>query len=102
MVLVEERKAKGIKDEIGKAATPLPAGTDSLKLGRKVQTELVGQPVTGPLFDFVPVINEYLQAHLFGDIFASDVLDHKSREIVTISALGNMVGVEPQLKAHLA
>lgn len=101
MTLVNERKAKGMNDTLGKDAAPLPKEFDSLKIGTEVQTELSGKPVAGPLFDFAPVINEYLQAHLFGDIFARDVLDRKARELVTVSALSNMTGVEPQLKAHL-
>ena len=42
---------------------------DSLKRGTKVQTELCGGPVKGALFDFAPAIDDYLKAHLFGDIF---------------------------------
>ncbi len=99
--VVNERKANGISDTIGKDATPLPAGTNPLKLGIEVQTELAGGPVTGPLFDFAPIINEYLQSHLFGDIFGRDVLTRQERELVTVAALSNMEGVEPQLKAHL-
>ncbi len=99
--VVNERKANGINDTTGKDATPLPAGTDPLKLGIEVQTELAGGPVTGPLFDFAPIINEYLQSHLFGDIFGRDVLTRQERELVTVAALSNMEGVEPQLKAHL-
>lgn len=99
--VVEARKARGLTDEVGADATPLPTGTDPLRLGEAVQTELVGRPVTGPLFDFAPVINDYLKSHLFGDIFARDVLDRRSRELVTVAALANLEGVGAQLQAHL-
>ncbi len=101
MAVVNERKTKGVNDPAGKDATALPNDFNSLDVGTQVQTELVGQPVKGALFDFVPVINTYLQSHLFGDIFTRDVLDHKTRELVTVSILSNINGAEPQLKAHV-
>ena len=101
MSVVEERKARGVEDEVGPDASPLPEGWDSLRQGTKVQTELSGSPVEGPLFDFAPVANEYLRSHLFGDIFARDILDYSEREIVTVAALSSMEGVESQLGAHI-
>ncbi|MFT4300179.1 MAG: carboxymuconolactone decarboxylase family protein [Desulfovibrio sp.] len=95
-----EREAKGIRDEPGKEASPVPAGTTSLERGTKVQTTLAGAPVKGGLMDFAPAIDEFLKAHLFGDIFGRDNLDWQSREIATVSALASMDGVESQLRAH--
>jgi alkylhydroperoxidase/carboxymuconolactone decarboxylase family protein YurZ len=51
--------------------------------------------------EFVPAIDEFLRAHLFGDIFGRDNLDFQSREIATISALATLAGVESQLRGHL-
>jgi len=101
MGVLDERKAKGIKDEIGKAPAALPPGKSSLEVGKEVQTKLSGGPVAGPLFDFAPDINTFLQSHLFGDLFARGILDYGSREIVTLSALASIDGVDPQLKAHI-
>lgn len=101
MGVVEERRARGIEDETGEAPRSVPGGQDSLERGREMQTRLAGQPVTGPLFEFAPGINELLQAHLFGDLFARGVLDERDRELVTVSALASMDGVESQLKAHI-
>jgi 4-carboxymuconolactone decarboxylase len=101
MSVVEERKAAGITDPMGEGASALPADKSSLELGKAVQTELAGRPVTGPLFDFAPAINTFLQSHLFGDLFARGILDYQSREIATLSALANIAGVESQLKAHV-
>ena len=47
-----------------------------------------------------PEINQFLQAHLFGDIFARDNLDWQSRELATVGALAATPGVEAQLLSH--
>ncbi len=101
MTLLDERKAKGIKDEKGKEPDPLPSNKSSVELGKAVQIELVGRPVAGPLFDFAPDINTFLQSHLFGDLFLRGVLDYPSRELATVSALASIEGVESQLKSHI-
>ncbi|MGD9123582.1 MAG: carboxymuconolactone decarboxylase family protein [Desulfarculaceae bacterium] len=100
MGLLEERQQKGISDEAGKEASPLPADINTLELGTENQTRLVGKPVVGKLFTFSPAIDRFLKAHLFGDIFARDILDWKSRELTTIAALCSIRGVNPQLAAH--
>ena len=101
MALVKERDAKGIRDAQGKLPGPLPSGK-SIDFGTANQTKLCGAPVKGALFDFAPAIDEYLKAHLFGDIFGRDNLDWKTREIATIAALAAMPGVESQLNSHIA
>ena len=100
MGVLEERQKRGIKDELGKEANPLPANKNSIELGTEVQTRLAGKPVTGPLFTFAPAIDRFLKGHLFGDIFGRDNLDFQSREIATIAALAGMEGVSAQLQAH--
>jgi alkylhydroperoxidase/carboxymuconolactone decarboxylase family protein YurZ len=100
MGVVEERLKKGIKDEQGREPSPLPTGKTRLELGTQIQTQLVGAPVSGPLYTFAPAIDVFLKEHLFGDIFGRDNLDFKNREIATIAALASMEGVNPQLRAH--
>ena len=100
MGVMEEREKKGIKDEIGKEASPFPADKSSIELGTEIQTGLAGRPVTGAIYTFTPAIDQFLKGHLFGDIFGRDNLDFQSREIATISALSNMTGVNSQLQAH--
>ncbi|WP_411354677.1 carboxymuconolactone decarboxylase family protein [Vibrio parahaemolyticus] len=100
MEVVEVRKNRGITDILGRESTPLTADKSSLELGSQNQTTLVGMQVKGPLFDFSPQIDQYLKAHLFGDIFARDLLTWKQREIATIAALANIKGVNSQLAAH--
>ena len=101
MTLVRERAAKGISDAAGKLPGPLPSGK-SIEFGTANQTRLCGGPVKGELFEFAPAIDEYLKAHLFGDIFGRDNLDWRTREIATVAALGAMDGVESQLSSHIA
>ncbi len=101
MKVHDERKQRGIQDAAGKEPGPLPADYDALAVGTENQTKLVGAPVKGALFDFAPAIDQYLKAHLFGDIFVRDNLDWKSRELATIAALAAMQGVEAQLRSHL-
>ena len=99
--LLNERKANGIQDPRGKEPGPLPDGK-SIDFGTANQTRLCGAPVKGALFDFAPAIDEYLKAHLFGDIFGRDNLDWRTRELATIAALAAMDGVESQLASHIA
>lgn len=101
MNVVKQRVDSGTSDTVGSVASAVPAGTTSVEYGRKVQTELVGRPVAGPLFDFAPDINTLLQGHLFGDLFARGILSYQERELATVAALTAMEGVEPQLRAHI-
>ena len=96
--VLEQRNAEGKITVEGEEASPLPKNFDALKVGTEVQTKLSGRPFN---YDFCPAEDYYLKAHLFGDIFARDVLTHAERELITVSALSGMDGVEPQLKAHV-
>lgn len=100
MAVMEERQKKGIKDEVGREASPYSVNKSSVEIGTDIQTRLVGKPVSGPIYTFAPAIDHFLKGHLFGDIFGRDNLDFQSREIATISALASMDGVTPQLQAH--
>lgn len=97
MYLEEER---GNKDEQGTLPSAKPQGS-SLEFGTENQTKLVGAPVKGKLFEFAPAIDEYLKAHLFGDIFARDNVDWQTRELATIAMLASINGVESQLNSHI-
>jgi quercetin dioxygenase-like cupin family protein len=101
--VLEARKQRGVEDEPGREpGRVIPVGDELLARGKANQTRIAGAPVQGPLFDFVPVINQYLQAHLFGDIFERDNLDWQSRELATVAALAATPGVESQLRSHMA
>lgn len=98
---VDERKASGKATEVGRESTPIPSDRNSLVYGTQVQTEIVGMEVKGGIYDFAPMADRYLKAHLFGDIFGQDILDYRTRELVTVAALASMDGVNPQLQAHI-
>jgi 4-carboxymuconolactone decarboxylase len=101
MGVLEEREHKGIKDEIGKEASPLPANKTSVELGIEILTSLTGTSAAGKYSAFTPAIDTFLKGHLFGDIFGRDNLDFQSREIATISALAALERVNPQLQSHI-
>ena len=96
--VIDDRQAKGAKVIAGEDASPMSDDYDALKQGTEVQTQLTGKPFN---YEFAPATDYYLKAHLFGDIFARDNLTYADRELVTVSALSGLEGVEPQLKAHV-
>ena len=103
MNVVRAREAQGIATAPGKGPTrKVPVGDALRAVGTANQTRISGAPVTGPVMDFAPIINQYLQTHLFGDIFERDTLDWQSRELATVGALAVMPGVEAQLRSHMA
>lgn len=102
MSVVQARKQRGIDDAPGREPNrAIPTGDELLAAGTANQTKISGAPVKGPVFEFAPVINRFLQTHLFGDIFERDNLDWQSRELATVGALAATPGVEPQLRSHM-
>lgn len=105
---LDERKAKGINDNVGREATPVN-DTSKYETGWKNLARLGGRPTDGPIEKptsgygaFSPEIDRFLKEHLFADLFSRDVLTYAERELTTISvliALGK--GVEPMLASHL-
>ncbi|MBI6945509.1 carboxymuconolactone decarboxylase family protein [Pseudomonas koreensis] len=103
MTVVQARKQRGIDDAPGREpGRAIPTGDELLAAGTANQTRISGGPVKGPVFEFAPVINRFLQTHLFGDIFERDNLDWQSRELATVGALAATPGVESQLRSHMA
>lgn len=103
MAVVETRKGQGIADASGQPPRGrIPVGDALREVGTANQTLISGAPVKGPVMEFAPVINQFLQTHLFGDIFERDNLDWQSRELATVGALAAMPGVEAQLRSHMA
>jgi 4-carboxymuconolactone decarboxylase len=108
MAVLDERKAKGIKDNIGREATPIN-DPNKYETGWKNLAKLGGRSTDGPIEKptsgygaFSPEIDRFLKEHLFADLFSRDVLTFAERELTTISvliALGS--GVEPMLSSHL-
>ncbi|WP_428999362.1 carboxymuconolactone decarboxylase family protein [Stenotrophomonas rhizophila] len=103
MAVVEARKGQGMTDAPGQPPSgEIPVGAALRAVGTANQTRISGAPVTGPVMEFAPVIKQFLQSHLFGDIFERDNLDWQGRELATVGALAAMPGVEAQLRSHMA
>jgi alkylhydroperoxidase/carboxymuconolactone decarboxylase family protein YurZ len=83
MKVMQDRRQRGIQDAPGREPSrAIPTGEALLSAGTANQTRISGAPVKGPVFDFAPVINQFLQTHLFGDIFERDNLDWQSRDCI--------------------
>ena len=104
MGVLDERKAKGIEDAVGKEASPVQPDLDRDEYGAKVRAKLAGleTDISGARWQlFSPAIDTFLKEHLFADLFVRDVISHQDRELATIAALANMTGTEGQLRFHL-
>ena len=104
MTVLEERKAKGINDVMGTEASPIKDERSKYQRGKAILYTLLGAPQNGPptgYSAFAPQIEIFLKEHLFADIFERDVLTYAERELVTVSVLSSIGGVEPMLRSHL-
>jgi alkylhydroperoxidase/carboxymuconolactone decarboxylase family protein YurZ len=105
MEVLDERKAKGIEDELGADASPISDERSKYDRGKANLEKLIGRPLNEPQSGyaaFAPTIEVFLKEHLFADIFDRDVLTFADRELVTISVISAIGGAEPMLKSHLA
>lgn len=105
ITILDERKAKGIEDVLGADASPIQDERSKYERGKTILEELSSVPETGPKTGyavFAPTIEVFLKEHLFADIFERDVLTYQERELVTISVLSSIGGVEPMLRSHLS
>ena len=88
--VVNKQKSAGKSITQGRNNAPIPDDKTSYQLGAETQSRLFGFPQPAPLTRNAPSVeisNYYIRAHLFGDLSARDILDWKTRELVTISAL---------------
>jgi 4-carboxymuconolactone decarboxylase len=104
MEVLNERKAKGISDVLGAEASPIQEERSKYERGKEILGKLTGTSQDGPKTGysaFAPEIDIFLKEHLFADIFERDVLTYSERELVTVSVLSSIGGVEPMLRSHL-
>ncbi|MGI4733705.1 MAG: carboxymuconolactone decarboxylase family protein [Janthinobacterium lividum] len=104
MQLLEERKAQGKHDVVGKAASPITSTAPKYERGKQNLEKLSGKPENGPKTGanaFSPESDVFLKEHLFADIFERDVLTFQERELATVAALVSLGGVELMLQFHL-
>lgn len=104
MEVLDERKAKGINDAQGAEASPIKDDANKYDRGKKILEELTKtsqNAAPSGYGAFAPTIDRFLKEHLFADIFERDVLTYAERELVTVSVLSSIGGVEPMLRSHL-
>ncbi|MBK5722181.1 carboxymuconolactone decarboxylase family protein [Dysgonomonas sp. Marseille-P4677] len=105
MSVLDQRKANAINDNWGREASPITDTRDKYERGKKILAELSGvtiqgRPQTG-YAAFSPEIETFLKEHLFADIFERDVLTYAQREMVTVSVIAALGGLEPMLSSHM-
>jgi alkylhydroperoxidase/carboxymuconolactone decarboxylase family protein YurZ len=106
MSVLDERKAAGINDNWGREASPITDTRDKYERGKEILAKLSGttppegRPTTG-YAAFSPEIETFLKEHLFADIFERDVLTYDQREMVTVSVIASLGGLEPMLNSHM-
>lgn len=105
MQVVDQRKANGIDDTVGREATAINDSRSHYERGRDVLAEISGIPADTPKAGyavFAPTIERFLKEHLFADIFGRDLLTYRERELATVSILAGVGGVEPMFRSHAA
>ena len=104
MEVLEERQAQGLEDKTGRDASAITDDGNKYQRGKIIFEELLKSPQPETLSGysaFAPIIDTFLKEHLFADIFERDVLTYAERELVTVSVLAAIGGVEPMLRSHL-
>ena len=105
MQVVDERKADGKNDTIGREASAVTDNRSRYERGRDVLAEISGVPADAPKAGyavFAPTIERFLKEHLFADLFERDLLTYRERELATVSILAGVGGVEPMFGSHAA
>lgn len=106
MEILDECKAKGIDDNFGREASVITDIRPKYDRGKEILAKLQNIPVpegrpTSGYSAFSPEIDTFLKEHLFADIFERDILTYAQREMVTVSILMALDGVEPMLNSHM-
>ena len=105
MQVVDERKARGIDDSVGREATVREDNRSRYERGRDVLAEISGISADAPKAGyavFAPTVERFLKEHLFADLFERDLLTYRERELATVSVLAGVGGVEPMAYGHMS
>lgn len=105
MQVVDERKANGINDVVGREVAEKNNNRSRYELGRDVLAKISGTPADAPKTGyavFAPTIERFLKEHLFADLFERDLLSYRERELATVSILAGVGGVEPMAYGHMS
>lgn len=90
MQVLDERKAWGIADTVGRDASPVCDSRDKHTRGAELLEKLSGAPADAPKTGyaaFAPIVDRYLKEHLFCDIFERDLLTWQERELAAVAIL---------------
>lgn len=90
MQVLDERKARGIADTVGRDASPVCDSRDKHTRGAELLEKLSGAPADAPKTGyaaFAPIVDRYLNEHLFCDIFERDLLTWQERELAAVAIL---------------
>ena len=82
IAVLDERKAQGIEDTMGRDASSVEDDRTRYDRGRDILAEISGIPADAPkagYAEFAPVIERFLKEHLFADLFERDVLTYEER-----------------------
>lgn len=104
IAVLDDRQNRGLVDSVEAEASPIDQTAPKYERGKAVLEELTGVTETGRKTGyaaFAPTIEVFLKEHLFADLFERDVLTYEERELVTVSVLSSIGGVEPMLRSHL-
>lgn len=105
IAVLDERKAQGIEDIVGKDASPVEDNRSRYERGCDILAEISGVPADASkagYADFAPIIERFLKEHLFADLFERDILTYEERELATVSVIATLgESVEPMLRGHL-
>lgn len=91
MQVLDERKARGIADTVGRDASPVCDSRDKHTRGAELLEKLSGAPADAPKTGYAafapPIVDRYLNEHLFCDIFERDLLTWQERELAAVAIL---------------
>ena len=91
MQVLDERKARGIADTVGRDASPVCDSRDKHTRGAELLEKLSGAPADAHKAGyaaFAPIVDWYLNEHLFCDIFERDLLTWQERELAPCRCCG--------------
>jgi len=101
--VLDERRERGINDEIGKQATVKPQ-SDRLRAGEQELSKLnslQADKLRSAFNDLSPELVKFTLEFGYADIYSRDNLDIKYRQIATIAALTALGNAQPQLRFHI-
>jgi 4-carboxymuconolactone decarboxylase len=78
---------------------------ERLRLGEQKINEILGQggdQVRRNIGDLAPGLATFILEVVYGGIYQSDLMDSKTRQIVTIAALAALGNARPQLCTHIS